>query len=91
MLGSVGFPELIIIFVIALLVFGPRRLPELGRSVGLAINEFKKGANDLRNSFEEEVRREEQSVRAAQIPPEAPAPSERSESKGPAETQTKAG
>ena len=91
MLGSVGFPELIIIFVIALLVFGPRRLPELGRSVGLAINEFKKGANDLRNSFEEEVRREEQSVRAAQIPPEAPAPSERSESKEPAETQTKAG
>jgi sec-independent protein translocase protein TatA len=60
MLGSVGMPELIIIMIIALMVFGPRRLPELGRAVGQTINEFKKGANDLRSRVEEEVRREEQ-------------------------------
>ena len=66
MLGSVGMPELIIIMVIALMVFGPRRLPELGRAVGQTINEFKKGANDLRNTVEEEVRRDEQRTRAAQ-------------------------
>ncbi|PYR77359.1 MAG: twin-arginine translocase TatA/TatE family subunit [Acidobacteria bacterium] len=72
MLGSVGMPELIIIMVIALMVFGPRRLPELGRAVGQTINEFKKGANDLRNTVEEEVRREEQRTRAAQAEPTPP-------------------
>ena len=66
MFGSVGMPELLIIMIIALMVFGPRRLPELGRAVGQTINEFKKGANDLRNSVEEEVRREEQRARAAE-------------------------
>ena len=60
MLGSVGMPELIIIMVIALMVFGPRRLPELGRAVGQTINEFKKGANNLRDRVEDEVRRDEQ-------------------------------
>jgi len=65
MLGSVGMPELLIIMIIALLVFGPRRLPELGRAVGLTINEFKKGANSLRDTLEEEVQREEQKA----VPP----------------------
>jgi sec-independent protein translocase protein TatA len=60
MLGSVGMPELLIIMVIALMVFGPRRLPELGRAVGLTINEFKKGAASIRDRVEDEVRREEQ-------------------------------
>jgi sec-independent protein translocase protein TatA len=42
MFGSLGFPELLIIFVIAVLVFGPSKLPELGRSLGRGINEFKR-------------------------------------------------
>jgi sec-independent protein translocase protein TatA len=60
MFGSIGMPELIIIFVIALIIFGPRKLPELGRSLGRSLAEFKKASNELRNTLEEEIRIEEQ-------------------------------
>jgi len=60
MFGSIGMPELIIIFVIALIIFGPKKLPELGRSLGKSIAEFKRTSNDLRNTLEEEIRFEEQ-------------------------------
>src|SRR6202035_5016909 len=59
MLGSIGMPELIIIFVIALIIFGPRKLPEIGRSLGKSLAEFKKASNDLRNTLEEEIRLDE--------------------------------
>ena len=55
MLGSIGMPELIVIFVIALVVFGPRRLPEIGRSLGRTIAEFKRASSELRETFEREV------------------------------------
>jgi sec-independent protein translocase protein TatA len=74
MLGSVGMPELLIIMVVALLVFGPRRLPELGRAVGQTLNEFKKGANSLRDTLEDEVRREDQTVRTESAPRAQDAP-----------------
>lgn len=64
MFGSIGMPELIIILVIALIIFGPRKLPELGRSLGRSINEFKKASNELRSTLEEEIRVEEQKDRA---------------------------
>ena len=60
MFGSIGMPELIIIFVIALIIFGPRKLPELGRSLGKSLAEFKRASNELRSTLEEEVRLEEQ-------------------------------
>jgi sec-independent protein translocase protein TatA len=60
MFGSIGMPELIIIFVIALIIFGPRKLPELGRSLGKSLAEFKRASNELRNTLEEEIRIEEQ-------------------------------
>ena len=60
MFGSIGMPELIIIFVIALIIFGPRKLPELGRSLGKSIAEFKKASNELKNTLEEEIRLDEQ-------------------------------
>lgn len=67
MLGSVGMPELLVIMIIALMVFGPRRLPELGKALGQTINEFKKGANSIRDSVEAEIAREEQ--QKAAVPP----------------------
>src|SRR5438067_11128881 len=60
MLGSIGMPELIIIFVIALIIFGPRKLPELGRSLGKSLAEFKRASNELKSTLEEEIRLEEQ-------------------------------
>jgi sec-independent protein translocase protein TatA len=65
MFGSIGMPELIIIFVIALIIFGPRKLPELGRSLGKSLAEFKKASNELRSTLEEEIRIEEQKETAA--------------------------
>ncbi len=77
MLGPLGMPELVIIFVIALIVFGPRKLPELGKSLGKSLAEFKRASNELRNSLEEEIRVEEDRDRVAKVttpPPPAPAP-----------------
>ena len=56
MFGSIGMPELVIILVIALIIFGPRKLPELGRSLGKSIGEFKKASNELRHTLDEEIR-----------------------------------
>ena len=80
-MGSLGVPELIVIFVIALIIFGPRKLPEIGRSLGKSLAEFKKASNDLRSTLEEEIRLDEQrsqleASRAAQAqPPPPPQPS----------------
>jgi len=54
-MGNIGMPELIVIFVVALLVFGPKRLPELGRSLGRGISEFRRASTDLRSSIEREI------------------------------------
>lgn len=63
MFGSIGMPELIVIFVIALIIFGPRKLPELGKSLGKSIAEFKRASNELRNTLEEEIRIDDQQQR----------------------------
>ena len=67
MFGSIGMPELIIILVIALIIFGPRKLPEFGRSLGKSIGEFRKASNELRSTLDEEIRLEEQSDQRATI------------------------
>ncbi|MBI3490848.1 MAG: TatA/E family twin arginine-targeting protein translocase [Acidobacteria bacterium] len=74
MFGSLGMPELIVIFVIALIIFGPRKLPELGRSLGKSLAEFKKASNELRNTLEEEIRIDEQrTTEAAKTSAQPPA------------------
>lgn len=69
MFGPIGMPEMLVILVIALLIFGPRKLPELGKSLGRSLAEFKRASNELRNTLEEEVRLDEQREQAARTPP----------------------
>jgi len=59
MFGSLGIPELIMIFIVALIVFGPKRLPEIGKTLGKAMSEFKKATDDFKNTIEREVQVEE--------------------------------
>jgi sec-independent protein translocase protein TatA len=80
MLGSIGMPELIIIFVIALIIFGPRKLPELGKSLGKSLAEFKRASNELKSTLEEEIRVEERSKLDPPKPAEAPAAHEQTHS-----------
>jgi TatA/E family protein of Tat protein translocase len=55
-MGSLGWQEIAFIFIIALIVFGPRKLPEIGKTIGKGLAEFKKASNELRQTWEEEVR-----------------------------------
>lgn len=55
-MGPIGVPELIFIFILALLIFGPRKLPELGRSLGKALTEFRRASAELRMTVEDEIR-----------------------------------
>ena len=73
MFGSIGMPELIIILTIALIIFGPRKLPELGRSLGKSLGEFKRASNELRNTLDEEIRIEEQRTAERAAEPARPA------------------
>jgi TatA/E family protein of Tat protein translocase len=69
-------PELLIILTLALIIFGPRKLPELGRSLGKSLGEFKRASNELRNTLDEEIRiEEERSTRPVRpATPAEPAP-----------------
>jgi TatA/E family protein of Tat protein translocase len=55
MFGTLGGPELFLILVVALIVFGPRKLPEIGKSLGRMMNEFKRASNEFRQTLEDEV------------------------------------
>ncbi len=53
--GTLGMPELILIFVVALLLFGPRKMPQIGRSIGRAMGEFRRASNEFKRTIEDEV------------------------------------
>jgi sec-independent protein translocase protein TatA len=55
MFGSIGMPELILIFIVALLVFGPKKLPDIGKSIGKGLAEFKRASDDLKRTIEQEI------------------------------------
>lgn len=74
MFGPIGMPELVIILTIALIIFGPRKLPELGRSLGRSLHEFKRASNELRNTLDEEIRVEEQRSTERQRAPKVAEP-----------------
>src|SRR5579864_5557134 len=65
-MGPVGWQEMMFIFLLALLLFGPKKLPELGRMLGKAMTEFRRAQNELKSTFEREMRnleRENQSLK----------------------------
>ena len=64
---GLGIPELIVIFVIALVVFGPKKLPELGRALGKGIAEFKRATEEVKETIETEVRSVENKVEMEKI------------------------
>lgn len=64
-MGPIGIPELIVIFILALLIFGPKKLPELGRNLGKALTEFRRASNDLRHAVEDEMRELERQTEEA--------------------------
>jgi sec-independent protein translocase protein TatA len=65
-MGPIGYPEMVFIFVLALLLFGPKKLPELGKLLGKGLTEFNRAKNELKSTFDREMRdleRETQSIK----------------------------
>lgn len=81
---GIGMPELLVIFIVALLVFGPKKLPDLGRALGRGLAEFKRASEELKAGLSVDLRLEEEEKSSPQPPPTAPqtAPSEPAPSKG---------
>jgi len=52
---NLGFSEMAFIFLLALIIFGPKKLPEIGRQIGKALNEFKRASNEFRSQIEHEI------------------------------------
>lgn len=68
MFGPLGFPEMIFIVVLALLIFGPKRLPEVGRTIGKGMAQFRKATSDLKRTIETEIALENDTPRPAARP-----------------------
>lgn len=73
---GIGMPELIVILVIALIVIGPHKLPDLAKSLGKGLAEFKKASEDFQRNIQEEVRKAEVPDAQKQEPAQAEAPAE---------------
>ena len=71
MFGTLGGPEILLLLVLALIVFGPRKLPEIGKSMGKMLAEFRRASNDFRRTIEDEVEAEKMREAVAEQPPAA--------------------
>jgi TatA/E family protein of Tat protein translocase len=71
---NLGFPEMIFIFFLALIIFGPKKLPEIGRQIGKALNEFRRASNEFRAQIESEINNLENEVHSKPqiLPPAQP-------------------
>lgn len=65
-IGSIGFPGLILILMIALIIFGPKKLPEIGKAAGNTLREFKKSTQDLTSDVSDEVKETKDIVKSDQ-------------------------
>ena len=86
MFGPLGGPELFLIMIIALIVFGPRKLPEVGKSVGKMLAEFRRASTDFKRTIDGEIEaeRHEPSVRESRPPPSAAQPTPKAPTEAPA-------
>lgn len=66
-MGSIGVPEMLFIFVLALLIFGPKKLPELGKSLGKGLSEFRRASAELKGSLEREMHNLEQETKLEEL------------------------
>ncbi len=85
MFGPLGGPELVLILVLALIVFGPRRLPEIGKSMGRLLAEFRKASTDFQRTIEDEVEAEKYKAATPAAPQEPPPAENASAPAAPAE------
>jgi TatA/E family protein of Tat protein translocase len=72
--------ELVVIFILALIIFGPRKLPELGKSIGRSLGEFRRASNELKQTWEEEVRLDKEKESLSEILKDNPPGSEGTQS-----------
>lgn len=78
---GLGVPELVIILVIALVIFGPKKLPEIGQALGKGIREFKKGTQDIQKDLESAVKMEDEPKAETKPKADESAKTEKSEKK----------
>ena len=76
MFGPLGFPELLFILVLALLIFGPKRLPEMGRTLGKGLSEFRRATNDLKRTIDTELAAVDEERKPAPVRPQMTVPSQ---------------
>src|ERR1700674_1756659 len=69
---NLGFPEMIFIFLLALIIFGPKKLPEIGRQIGKALNEFKRASNEFKSQIEAEISQIDLDNQKQILPPSQP-------------------
>ena len=73
-MGNLGMPELMMIMFLALLLFGPKKLPEIGKQVGKALGEFKRASNDLKRSIQDEMDKAQAGLDSISNDPPKPEP-----------------